>query len=381
MALRPPVIDGELLDEPAHRLGKEINDAFDLTLVFNRHHDRGDAIKSTEHIPRGSIVFTEGVMLDLPQTNDLELYNLCRIIYGAKSDEFQQAKGYMLESLRQNPGESVLPWVTAEYEPALLEALIENECVILPADYRPFDEDKYGTEARDANTTYGPAVAGLLQQYLHGTSPDLSSASYVDEEAALQSLKTSGHTIREVSAVSTVAERAKLFSGLKQYIDLDLHSSGGKLSAYMVYGTAHSRSLEHVFNALGCNPHIDIKKDMPEANFLDTVPQAGPNTSRRIALAALFASGHNVGSMDYDQVYKALEVVNGNATAFDEFIGLCRRLNEITSQRERGEGDPDVNSMIQLLTSIQMYLLDALASQTAQRDESELASDFAEEAA
>lgn len=289
----------------------------DVTAIYNRHGTAEDAHASTELIEPDSVVYIEAT--GAPATTfPLTAY---KRLYG-KDEAYQAKKNDFLQTLHEDEGS---PIENARAFPAhsnaLYRDLVEKDCDIINA---------------DLGTWTGPLHDSTLRSFqsnsldiVYNTKPHTGIARDLQAMAQLTAENAYGHQVREHVACNVIAvDAARLYRNPRLAANTT-HTPEGRVNAYLIYGTAHARSLTSKLTQAGIQTAPVEIKTLHEHQYIDTTTkQFEANRKRRIAQTAFLATetclmeNYDEACNVFAHMYPQLEHLNDNR---DEAIDFCIR--------------------------------------------------------
>ena len=304
--------------------------SLDITGIYNRHATAEDAHASAEYIEPGSIVYIEGLNLNTPGQLNTHPLTIHKRLYGQDND-YNVLKNYYLRQLNeqtQTPSMDNEPFCFPEHSTALYHDLIEKDCDIIVADFatrKSFPEEAINILQGNLATSHTNIVSAI--------QPYTGVGRHVQTLAAMTHKKANMHNLREMFAVRAVVRDASILMDYRTTTEDTPRTSDGKLRAYLVYGTAHTRSLTHKLRDTGITTNAIEVSPISEPEYIDaTIESFYNNRLRRIAQTAftmieinLMENPSHVRDV-VALIYPQMERLNDSP---DETIDFCIRCLKI----------------------------------------------------
>lgn len=230
-----------------------------VSFVFNEHGNRSDAEQSASYIQPNSLVFIEGVNFEATFEyarlfeKEIEALNAIRILNGIESGQYQNFKREILIAINHELARlacndtAPVPGTYNEHALTLLSSLLEMDCVIHCADYQwnPIDNEGHTMFNESfSGSSYNLSTDDTLIQ-------DLSEGGAIKQLFAQYDNDLRLHQTRERGVIDAVVNYIGGYC-LHGYLPSDLASDEpGKVNAYVIFGSAHEKSLTNLFNKCG----------------------------------------------------------------------------------------------------------------------------------
>jgi hypothetical protein len=262
--------------------------ATDLTIVYGTHGDVDDAQRSLAYVEPDSVVFLEGYTIqphaNLAYERGLMVLNDYRLRSGKDSAEYQNLKQALLGEVTAHEKDYVpsgpLDFMANTF--SKLKGLLQKDCLIYYADHK----DIALAEAEEFNQQFRKDAAYIANVDL----PRIESESGVGR--AIKHLRASvkgellAHALRESRAA--IALLIQVADIARSYDTASLMKANGKLKSYLLYGTAHARSLTWQFTSRGMRPQVVEVEPLSEELYIDTLMAPDYNNhGRRLGYVAL----------------------------------------------------------------------------------------------
>ncbi len=351
------------LDNQQNRLSEsekldfaEVTKALALTAIFNKHETAVDALETAEIIEPGSIVYVEGIELEVADEADIftlseRLGRYLRV--NGPNRYYRKKKKQILGVLQGYIVDAQLNGTTDVYMETLYAKLLEKDCQIVAADYKHSINDE-NQAAIDAMTQK------ILQQYqLQGGGILDTIAADSNLEDHLYKLESwifdrqESHSLRETLAAKIVLHDVSSILDDPDYYRFVPRLSSGKLRTYICYGAAHSRSLMKKLEDQGIEATAWCTYTLHESRYLeDTHESFQNNYLRRLSHTAfdviakwLHGSDRETYLSVTNYMFDSLESMNNRESA----INFCLRCLRIHQKQLTDYGE-SINEYIQLVT-------------------------------
>jgi hypothetical protein len=332
---------------------KESLDLLDLTLVCNRHRDAGDAEKSAAVIPLGSLVFIEGYGGVHGGITHIEYLGQLRLLKGVDSEEYRAAKSEIRDIYRgvsMRPARDTSDFI--QHGARLALELIEKDCVVVVADYSDMsaavngdNQDFVQKQNEIFNRSRDIITSGLTYQ----SAP--TASAYINQQTRIERDIYLGNQYRENMVQAKILRHVAMTFRLPEFNAgfLSMVSNeNGKIPAYLIFGTAHKRSLFRNLTELGISrlKVVDLHP-VDEEKYMIASPEEFHNTiNSRIAQKAfssvmlemlyLGADKGRIAELK-QRANEVFGVFNGKtSTSTDQYIAFLNDAVWILHQLDRG---------------------------------------------
>lgn len=311
----------------------------DLTLIYNRHGSPTHAEQSVAHIEPNSYVFIEGFDFDGNREMDepFTLLSELHLRHGINHEAYRELKQNLLNNIASEiyrPAEHSYDF--AQHKLRELELLLKKDCLVHFADFRRPEHidvpdnliDFYDQFAVHANDILQPVIPSSIAKDA-GIGKAIVNAEQIMRNAY------SAHFQREYTAAFTVLQHGAIYAMTNSARrDVNLNE-GGQVKAYMIYGTAHARSLTQQFIEAGMEPRVVIVNPLTEASYIERTPEEFlGNLSRKIGHTALSSLAHEYlgyekGEAISDELYENLQFLNDDREEALKFIIRCLQVRKM----------------------------------------------------
>lgn len=335
-----------------HEAIKETMQSADLTLIFNRHATAGDAEHSTAVIEPGSAVFIEGFSATPGVNADIHFMlkglSAALCLYGSESNTYLELKQTTLTHINTYAFEPARKYSDFHVNQCReIALLLEKDCYVAFADY---DQDgirgENATQREERNEAFYEHQQASSQNHLlnygstsHNLAKTIRSIQKAERSEYIK------HFQREHFAVNSYYDNLLFINQSDKGREL-AHTPSGKLKTYVIYGTAHARSLTERFKEWGATPQPHITHPLHESEYIPARPDAYvDNFHRHIALGAFrslaLSAGvdHETFKAFQDPLYDSLEDLNGNSQDYIRI--LCELLETV----KLSETNPDLANL------------------------------------
>lgn len=284
----------------------------ELHAIYYRHQEVADAVEVVKLIDDDSVVYLEGIRFspvgEALLSDDVESIGKYRRTFGKDVTYFQMKQecleyidGYLASG--NDNDEDFDPYTATKYR-----MLLEKDCEIIIADYRHCI-DPARQEIIDKVTAKVRQSVGERQ---HDIFRAIETTGDVQTHVAkLERLITNEyeiHTMRERIATDTVIDDMASIIDDPSTLARMNHAESGKVKSYIIYGTAHARSLTHKMTKRGVEVVNHEPVPLRNSRYLDVDYRAHRrNYARTLALTALSGISWQLiadaESSQYDSTY------------------------------------------------------------------------------
>jgi hypothetical protein len=324
---------------------QRVIESVDLSLIFNQHSDATDAEKSVSQVEPDSVVFIEGYAERdggaMHYEKALEYLAYLRLQKGKTDPEYIAIRDAILDDINMvitTPAQGYGDF--SQHSLREIQLLLEKDCIIRNADYVYLESDSKNsnTELNKNNNAFRESEkdSEILPDLFGGENANVAKtivSIYKYTEAA-----TKKHYLRESYVEGLISyfftELAPQFGNGK---DLNT-TTEGKLKAYVIYGSAHKKSLS--YKLAKSNYSFDSTVvDNEELREWMIIPEDSTefvkNLPRKVAFTALRAlsdtSEYDEQISDLDKIYNRLNILNGDRDQTLRFLIQCIQIGQRAS--------------------------------------------------
>lgn len=313
---------------------------FEITGVFNTHTTIEDAQKSIEMVEPNSVVYIEGYDTQSSELRSFahyaQLLTESKRLKGKDSyyDEFKSALlAEAREAQQRPPSPDIHRPRFYLHTIETIRRLIEKDCDVKTADYLHTLASSNSEEL--ASTVSGFISSAFKQEddaSFNTIQPSTGTAQYLAELSKTVKMSKAAHFERErFASIIMSADAVSILSNTNHANNLP-RTPSGKIKSYVLYGTAHARSLTHELRSAGASVRPIVVRDIAEHLYLDKGYDAlRANMRRRIAFAAFehIASFADVNIYETthrevaDTIYANMEEFNADGARTAAFCVNC----------------------------------------------------------
>lgn len=313
------------VDKNAERLQAAASQ-LELHAIFYRHQEVSDAEESVSLIDNDSIVYLEGIRFDPIETlllsDEVEAIGNYKCLYG-KDEVYYRMKEELVGEITNylengdKSDENFDSYTATKYK-----LLLEKDCRVVIADYRhqinPQSQSYYDKLTAKVKQTVGERQHDIFRSVVSesNTNKQLRKLKkHISNEFIV-------HDMREQIATDFIIhDVADIVSNPEADMNI-LRTPSGKIKSYLIYGTAHARSLTNKIADRGIEVITHEPIPLQSTRYLDLDREMhAQNYARTLALVALSGiswqliadpdddqyDGFYQGTMDL--VYKAFDNV------------------------------------------------------------------------
>lgn len=315
----------------AERLISEGAKLSDLTLILNAHGTPEHARQTADYIPPNSLVFIEGFNTEETgepfAENAFMHLNHLRFRYGITDEKYQHFKSYLQAEIKKRTYQE--PKNAFDFMPhcfELLQKLTDKDCVINYADYQVI---KYVDSADEINRQFRERVSHIVSSALPDADQNFGIAKNIKQIRTSVQSAAIAHYHRELIATGKLLIGVAYFNENYDTESL-LKNERGQFCTYLIYGTAHKKSLLAQFESKNVRPKVVEINPLNDHMYLDAISGRNySNLPRRVGHVALsslifsFSNEEDVADLT-QSTYEYLDFLN-SASQEDQlkFLVVC----------------------------------------------------------
>lgn len=333
---------------------------FDITGIFNQHGTAEDAQASAAQVEPDSIVYVEGFSTSTIATKTI--YDHLSILAEirrktGKSEHYLALKHMLLESVRdcQTKLEAFPPENPRDFSAHCLEEirlLVEKDCDVLLADYYHYSSDN--PQIAEGAAFSSNFVEKSTDAYFSSPFSDVRVGDGVGKHVIRLAKTLNNYTVsndtREFYSSIRIGADALQIADAPEWLPNIHRNASGKVRTYVIYGTAHAKSLTRQLEQMGAAINPVIVNAIPENEYLEPYDTFTANRRRRLAFASLKDIMPLTADSDLiDALYVGLEELNDDKERAFAFGANCLKISL------RRDTDPD-GAWVELRQLIRPYV-------------------------